>query len=339
MPETPLSMRVSKAYHVFNGDADGIIARHQWQLSRPQQRRQDVQLITGVKRDIALLQRLVNADVADAAITVFDISLDTNAAAARALLARGNTITWFDHHRADQLETLRTEFPASFTPHIDTAHDTCSSLLVDRALHGAYRYWAIAAAYGDNLIAVARTLAREANLSDQDAARLQELGELINYNAYGETVADLHVSPTTLAHAIEPYQSPFAFLDADPIMRTLRDGFADDMAHARGVAPHTNDSHVIVVVLPALAWARRVSGTYANQLANDVPTRVTLMCTPNANGTYTVSIRAPRDNPAHADTIALAFGGGGRKAAAGIDTLPASKLDALIATVKQTYAR
>ncbi|HZV66950.1 MAG TPA: hypothetical protein VFG03_18780, partial [Telluria sp.] len=41
-------------YDVFNGDADGICALHQLRLAQPAETR----LITGVKRDIALLDRL-----------------------------------------------------------------------------------------------------------------------------------------------------------------------------------------------------------------------------------------------------------------------------------------
>jgi hypothetical protein len=43
-----------QAYDVFNGDADGICALHQLRLANPR----DAVLLTGVKRDIALLQRV-----------------------------------------------------------------------------------------------------------------------------------------------------------------------------------------------------------------------------------------------------------------------------------------
>lgn len=41
-----------KAIDVFNGDADGICALHQWRLAYPV----ETTLVTGVKRDIQLLQ-------------------------------------------------------------------------------------------------------------------------------------------------------------------------------------------------------------------------------------------------------------------------------------------
>ena len=58
---------------VFNGDADGICALHQLRLADP---RPDARLVTGVKRDIRLLQQL--AGIRNAHITVLDVSLDSN---------------------------------------------------------------------------------------------------------------------------------------------------------------------------------------------------------------------------------------------------------------------
>ena len=43
-----------KHFDVFNGDADGICALHQLRLAKPLQSL----LITGVKRDVALLSRV-----------------------------------------------------------------------------------------------------------------------------------------------------------------------------------------------------------------------------------------------------------------------------------------
>jgi hypothetical protein len=138
---------------------------------------------------------------------------------------------------------------------------------------------------------------------------------------------------------LQPYASPFAFITNEPAMAALRDGYDADFEHARAIKPHTESARLIVMLLPCTAWARRVSGVYANALANAAPSRATILGTLNADDTYTISLRAPRANPLHADEIAVAFGGGGRKAAAGIDALHAEKLDALVASVSATYAR
>ena len=61
-------------HDVFNGDADGICALHQLRLAAPRESR----LVTGAKRDIELLARVV-AQPGDS-VTVLDVSLDRNRA-------------------------------------------------------------------------------------------------------------------------------------------------------------------------------------------------------------------------------------------------------------------
>jgi hypothetical protein len=82
-----------------------------------------------------------------------------------------------------------------------------------------------------------------------------------------------------------------------------------------------------VVTLPNEAWARRVSGVYSNDLANDHPDRAHAVLTEKANGNYLVSVRAPLNNKTGADELCMRFPtGGGRKAAAGVNDLPAGQL-------------
>ena len=76
-------------YDVFNGDADGLCAVQQFRLAFPG----DCQLVTGVKRDIALLKGL-KAGSGDE-INVFDISLDKNRQSLESLLAQGAEIKYF----------------------------------------------------------------------------------------------------------------------------------------------------------------------------------------------------------------------------------------------------
>src|SRR6185295_2320233 len=112
-------------YDVFNGDADGICALHQLRLSEP---RTSV-LVTGVKRDIALLER-IEACAGDE-ITVLDVSMARNAAALQRQLARGAKCRYFDHHIPGEIPVHH-----NLETHIDTAPDTCTSLIVDRYLDG-----------------------------------------------------------------------------------------------------------------------------------------------------------------------------------------------------------
>jgi len=129
-----------KYFDVFNGDSDGICALHQLRLAEP---RPTATLITGVKRDIRLLDRL--AGIENAEITVFDISLDSNGLLLEELLKR-NLVRYIDHHYAGELPDS-----ANLTSHIHPEPETCTSLIVDRMLNGRFRNWAITGAFGDNL--------------------------------------------------------------------------------------------------------------------------------------------------------------------------------------------
>ena len=110
-------------YDIYNGDADGICALVQLRLSEPR----DAILVTGVKRDIRLLEK-VEAARGDR-MTVLDISLDSNRAALDRALAAGAAVEWFDHHNAGEIPSH-----ANFTAHIDTDPSMCTSLIVDRHL-------------------------------------------------------------------------------------------------------------------------------------------------------------------------------------------------------------
>jgi len=306
-----------RAVDIFNGDADGICALHQWRLANPLQ----TELVTGVKRDIHLLRDLKFG--AGEAVTVFDISFDSNRGDALRLLAAGVRLTWFDHHFAGEAVAH-----PNFEAHIDTAADTCTSLIVDGVLGGKYRSWAVAAACGDNLHAAARLAAAPLELDEARFAVLAELGELLNYNGYGDSVADLHFDPAELYRQIRPFDDPFAFVAQSAAFARLREGFLADMQAAEALAPCLETPHAAAWLLPDAPWTRRVIGVLANRLAVGSPARAHALLAPNAAGTLTVSVRAPKVRPEGADALCRQFpGGGGRKAAAGINGLPAEEAD------------
>lgn len=329
-------------FDVCNGDADGLIARHQFRLSYPIPSDR-MTLVTGTKREVALLSRVdIRSVAADhvtkgADISVFDISFDQNAESARCLLEAGATIRYFDHHRASRLQPH-----PHLVAHIDTSAHVCTSLIVDKYLNGAHRHWAIAAAFGDNLIETAGQLAGEANLSAAQTSLLRQLGECINYNAYGASINDLHFPPDEIARRMTHYRSPFEFAYREDILSRLQIGFAADLQRAEAVLPLHASSVVAVYVLPDEPWARRVSGTFANMLVRNNTHRAHAVLSRVANGTngkYTVSIRAPQNNPQRADAIAIQFtNGGGRAAAAGINNLAAQEIARLVSLLEQTYA-
>lgn len=308
-------------YDAFNGDADGICALHQLRLAEPI----DSTLITGVKRDIGLLKQI--DAVAGDEITALDIAVEKNAAALAAFLEKGVKVRWFDHHNPGELP-VHPNFHAS----IDTAADVCTSLLVDRHLNGKHRIWAVTAAFGDNLHAAARAAAGPLALSDAQLDQLRELGECINYNGYGDSLADLHFHPAELYRLLHPYSDPFAFMRESAAFKTLSEGYAADMANARASQPFEARAGGAVFVLPDAAWARRVSGVYANDLATAHPDRAHALVTRSPKGHYVVSVRAPLNNKSGADELCKRFEtGGGRKAAAGINVLPEERIPDFVA--------
>jgi hypothetical protein len=306
-------------YDVFNGDADGICALIQLRLAEPA----EATLITGVKRDIALARQLPTTEPVNA--TILDISLDKNRQAVDALLAAGSTIFYVDHHFPG--ESLP-DAPG-FTALIDTQPTTCTSLLIDQHLDGRFHNWAIAAAFGDNLNAVAESLAGEAGLSAGQTESLKMLGVCINYNGYGDTVEDLHFHPADLYREFVKFEDPLELIASQPpAWQKLRDGYEADMASGLAAPVLTENECSLVVKLPDEPWARRVSGVLGNELANRNPDKACAIVTGSADGSYMVSIRAPLNNRTGADELARQFPtGGGRKAAAGINALPANQLE------------
>ena len=303
-------------YDIFNGDADGICALHQLRLEDPRA----TELVTGTKREIRLVER-VRASAGDE-LTVLDVSFDVNRAAVLRALDAGARVRYFDHHYAGELPSH-----ANLSAEIDTAHDVCTSLLVDRVLGGRQRAWAVVAAFGDNLPQAARQAAGLLGLAAHGLAQLAELGECLNYNAYGDSVEDLHYHPADLYRTLAPYADPFRFLAGEPVVDVLRAGMADDIYRAGEIAPQGTSAHAIVV-LPDAAWSRRVSGVLGNRLAQKDPQRAHAVLTARSDGGFKISVRAPVAAPRGADALCRQFEtGGGRAGAGGIDRLPASELE------------
>ncbi len=314
-------------YDAFNGDADGICALHQLRLAEPVAST----LITGVKRDIGLLKKI--DAVAGDEINALDIAVEKNAAALAAMLDKGVKVRWFDHHNPGELPVHH-----NFQANIDTSADVCTSLLVDRYLAGKHRVWAVAAAFGDNLHAAARAAAEPLGLSESQLDQLRELGECLNYNGYGDSLEDLHFHPAELYRLLHPYADPFAFMQESAAFKTLSAGYAEDMTNARACQPAEARASGAVFILPDAAWARRVSGVYANDLATAHPQRAHAMLTRAPKGHYVVSVRAPLSNKSGADELCKRFDtGGGRKAAAGINVLPEDRIPDFVAAFFETW--
>lgn len=313
-------------FDVFNGDADGICALHQLRLTRPR----SGTLVTGVKRDISLLRKVDNTAKS---LTVLDISLDKNREDLVRLLQAGAEIDYFDHHYAGDIPTA-----ANLHAYIDVDPRQCTSLIVDRYLNGAHRAWAVVAAFGDNQHASANAAAIPLNFSPDALGQLRELGEAINYNAYGESEADLHYPPADLYRALSRYKNPFEFLASEDIFATLRDAYAQDMERMRAVIPEFDTGHCALYILPDDASSRRINGMFANRLAQTQAGKAVAILTPQRHGGFIASVRTPDSHP-WADAVCREFdSGGGRKTAAGINHLAEADVERFASRLQEAFS-
>jgi hypothetical protein len=305
---------------VFNGDADGLCALQQLALA---EQFVNPDLVTGRKRLIDLVRHVCPVARSGDRVTVLDVSFKRNADAVVELLDAGVRVRYFDHHYAGELPRH-----PGLQAHIDTSPEVCTSILVDRALAGAHRLWAVAGAFGDNVDASARRIAAESGLPATEIEQLRRLGIALNYNSYGEVEEDLFFHPGDLHRRLRNYGDPREFAETDAAFGTLWEGYSADLSLAADVRPQHASFKAAIFVLPSAAWARRVSGVLANMLASQSPDRAHALVVPKSNGLLSISVRAPLNRPLGAARLCMNFpGGGGREAAAGIDDLPASQLE------------
>jgi len=313
-------------FDVFNGDADGICALLQLRLNDPC----DAERITGIKRDIALLDR-VEAAAGDH-VTVLDISMAKNQSALRQLLALGVTVDYVDHHDPGDIP----EHPG-LSATISEAPEVCTALLVNGRLRSAQVAWAIVGAFGDNLDEPAQRLGEKSGLSEAALEQLRALGVCINYNGYGASIEDLHFHPDDLYQKLYAAESPHAFLQSSDF-RALNEGYDADLAASASLQPLLAEPSFAAFQLPNAPWARRVSGVFSNELVRAHPDRAHAVLTEQDDGAFLVSVRAPFNNRVGADQVCSQFDtGGGRAAAAGINRLPAEDVGALFAALATQY--
>ncbi|HEX7436177.1 MAG TPA: hypothetical protein VF308_05680 [Caldimonas sp.] len=316
---------MAQRFDICNGDADGLCAALQWQLHDPA----PATLVTGLKREIALLER-VNAKAGDD-VNVFDLSLQRNRAPLLRLLDAGVRVRYFDHHAVRDIPSH-----PLLEAQVDCASDVCTSLLVDRRIGGAFRAWALVGAYGDNLTRVADRLAVDSAIGPCDSARLRRLGEAINYNAYGDDETDVRIAPARLFAILARYRDPRDMLAHEGIVDDIDALRRADLQQAMAWPPHWQDARGSVLVLPDAPWSRRVLGCLANELANAEPEHAHAVLKLQRSGAYAVSVRAPLAAPSGADALCSRFGGGGRARAGGIDDLPMADLERFLAAFAGT---
>ncbi|MFT5484097.1 MAG: single-stranded DNA-specific DHH superfamily exonuclease [Halieaceae bacterium] len=315
-------------YDIFNGDADGICSLIQLRKAEPRNAR----LITGVKRDINLMAKI--EPLSGDRITVLDVSMDKNCAALNQALDVGAHVFYVDHHFPGDIPTH-----AGLTPIINEAPDVCTAVLINGHLSGAYRDWAAVGAFGDNIRDTALSIAKPLNLGAEDLLSLEKLGTYVNYNGYGPSIEDLHFDPEALYKKLFKAEGALDFVHHSDDFQILSNGYREDMETAAALLPLRSSADTAVFILPDRTWARRVSGVFSNGLATGYPDRGHAVVTKKSNGNYLVSVRAPLNNKQGAAELCMQFPtGGGRAAAAGINDLPADRLDAFIGAFEQAYS-
>ncbi len=318
-------------FDCFNGDADGLCALTQLRLNH----KVKSELVTGVKRDIGLLAKIVDRVEPGDVVTVLDVSMHNNKQDLLTILGRGAHVFYCDHHFVEDIPNH-----PNLVSLVNIAPDVCTSLLINQHLNSAYLAWAIVGTYGDNLSKSALGLAKKLELAPTHLKTLQNLGVYLNYNGYGASVDDLFFAPSELFKRTSAYKSPFDFIRDDAATyQTLEAGYHSDMQKASESPAEYSSESAAVFILPDERWARRVSGVYSNELANRMPDRAHAVVTEQDSAHYLISVRAPLNNKVGADEVCRQFAtGGGRAAAAGINALPKSDLPRFIKALSAYYA-
>jgi hypothetical protein len=111
------------------------------------------------------------------------------------------------------------------------------------------------------------------------------------------------------------------------------------MERARQLEPVRRTPGALVFLLPDAAWARRASGTLANDLAKAHGSAAVAIVSPRTDGGYLVSVRVPRDCAVSAEAFCRRFPtGGGRRTAAGINHLPGEALESFASAFEQQFS-
>ncbi|MEO0368720.1 MAG: DHHA1 domain-containing protein [Pseudomonadota bacterium] len=317
-------------YDCFNGDADGICALTQLR------RNFSVisELVTGVKRDISLLERIVDKVKEGDVVTVLDVSMDKNRQALEKILKKGASVFYCDHHFVGEMPDA-----PNLVSLVNFSPDVSTSLLINQHLNSAYVAWAIVGTFGDNLDKSATGMAKKLSLREAELERLKNLGVYLNYNGYGSSLSDLYFDPAELFARTRQFDDPFQFMAEDKdTFSTLEQGYHDDMKNARESKPEVTSGSIAMYILPDQTWSRRVSGVFGNALANQHPDRAHAVVTHKDEDHYVVSVRAPKNRKAGADEVCRQFDtGGGRAAAAGVNALPKSELERFVKVLQEQY--
>ncbi|WP_200151258.1 DHH family phosphoesterase [Francisella philomiragia] len=148
----------------------------------------------------------------------------------------------------------------------------------------------------------------------------------------------MYYHPADLYYDLIKYETPFDVIaDTKSCFYNLKAGFARDNKNLDNLKCEDLEN-LKLVKLPNQPWARRVSGTLGNDLANKYHDKAIIIATTKDNGNYLISLRAPKNKPFGAADICSQFAtGGGREAAAGVNDLLKGELDKFVNKVQRYY--
>lgn len=304
-------------YCFFNGDADGICSALQFLMSGHEIKN----FVTGPKRSHDLIQ-VSQVELSNLNIVACDIELDKNFSHVLTALQNSCLIKWFDHHGSQDIENKLCEYK-NFISYIDTSRDTNTSLIVFNYIKNIKLIkWVIVGLFGDNIRNTALNYCHRLNLSEDEIYQLSEIGELINYNSYGENIESLLINPIEILNELKNFEEPILFYNEAQIIHSIKKQYLEDFETAKNYL--TNNSNIIL--LPNANWSRRIYGIFGNWLLRTNKNCIFAILVEFDQEHYMVSIRSSSDKLLDVGSFCRKFEtGGGRKIAGGINKLPKSQ--------------
>jgi hypothetical protein len=185
---------------------------------------------------------------------------------------------------------------------------------------------------------LAMNMAKSENLNEDQIILLKQIGLVVNYNSYGQTVADLFFPPEEIAKAVKACGSDvFRFTEQSDIFPTLLENFSADMSSAVCQEPYSISDNAVIYTLPNEGWTHRIMGSFSNHLVSTNKDLACAIAVLNSDGTYRISVRSSINNPYGAGDLCKKFSGGGREKAGGVNNLNASEIDNFKKEFERTF--
>jgi hypothetical protein len=177
---------------------------------------------------------------------VLDVSIAKNTKYLSKVLNAGSNVFYAVHHQTGEIPEHE-----NLTVHIDTASNTCTSLIINDYLKGRFQAWVIVAAFGDNMSQRAEGLCARSGYGEEQINKLRSLGICMNYNSYGSGLNDLFYHPAELHKLAVKYSSPFEFIESESeVFNIFTNACAADMVRALQIKPSYISEKAAIFIFP-----------------------------------------------------------------------------------------